>query len=392
MSIPSQTGTIRLCRIATVPVHITMLLRSQIRYIIEAGIDLTVVSSPGIELEEIAHSLLVRCCTVPMVRRPHPIRDLLALFRLVRFLKRERFDIVHSSTPKAGLLAAIAGVIVQVPVRIHTYTGQPWSELHGPTRWVARESDRLIALLNTHVYADSISQRDFLVGEGLVDSNKISVLGAGSISGVDLQKFDPIAGNIKRTVMRKKLGISESSVVVIFVGRVTKDKGIVELVSAFHLLCERVDDIHLLLVGQLEPERDPLPPRILAEISLNPKIHSTGFVSDPESYLAIADIFCLPSYREGFGSVVIEAGAMNLPTVATGIIGLVDAVVGGETGLLVPPKDIPALTEALLQLVQSPDMRHRMGKAAHRRTIELFDATQVNKMVVDEYFRLLRKA
>lgn len=389
MSLPLANRPVRLCRIATVPVHITMLLLQQLRDIIKAGLDVIVVSSPGPELDEIAASLGVRCYPIPMMRLPHPGHDLISLNRLVRFLRFEQFDIVHSSTPKAGLLAALAGSLVRVPVRIHSFTGQPWVEQSGILRWAARESDRLIARLDTHTYADSASQRDFLVEEGLVKANKISVLGEGSISGVDLQRFDPVSKPAKREAIRKQLDILETSLVIVFVGRVTKDKGIVELVASMRDLWKQYDDLHLLLVGQFEPERDPLPQETLDEIAANPKIHSMGFVYDPENYMAAADIFCLPSYREGFGGVVIEAGAMNLPTVATHITGLVDAVVEGETGILVPPKNVPALVEALLMLIRSPELRQQMGATAFRRSHTYFDASVVNKMVVNEYHRLV---
>jgi glycosyltransferase involved in cell wall biosynthesis len=388
----SVNRPVRLCRIATVPVHITMLLRRQLRDIVQAGLDVTVVSSPGPVLDEIAASLGIRCYSIPMMRSPHPGRDLISLSRLIRFLRFERFDIVHSSSPKAGLLAALAGSLVRVPVRIHTFTGQPWVERSGIVRWAARESDRLIARLDTHTYADSDSQRNFLIAEGLVEANKISVLGAGSISGVDLQRFNLVSKPARREAIRMRLDIPETSLVIAFVGRVTKDKGIVELIAAMRDLWKRHDDLHLLLVGQFEPERDPLPAETLDEIAANPKIHSMGFVYDPENYMAAADIFCLPSYREGFGGVVIEAGAMNLPAVATRITGLVDAVVEGETGILVPPKNIPALVEALFTLIRSPELRQEMGARAVRRSNTHFDASVVNKLVVDEYCRLVGTA
>jgi len=326
------------------------------------------------------------------MRAPHPIQDLLSLVRIARFLQMEQFDIVHSSTPKAGLLAALAGLMVGVPVRLHTFTGQPWIEQAGFVRWAGRESDRLVARLDTHTYADSASQRQFLIAEGLVKAEKISVLGAGSISGVELQKFDLSAKPAKRHKIRKRLGIPDGSLVVVFVGRVTKDKGIVELLASMREIWSQYQDIHLLLVGQFEPERDPLPPEALDEIRSNSRIHSVGFVYDPEDFVAAADIFCLPSYREGFGRVVIEAGAMELPTLATRVTGLVDSVVDGETGILVPPKDVPSLVEGLLALITSPELRKRMGSAASFRSRTFFDGSIVNKMVIDEYYRLAARA
>ncbi len=383
---------LRLCRIVTVPITFATLLYQQIGCIANAGIDLTVVSSPGEELIQLGHAFPVRCCAIPIARKLTPARDLISLIALTRFLLREQFDVVHSSTPKAGLLTALAGRMARIPIRIHTYTGQPWVELHGSTRWLVRESDRLIGLLNTCTYADSASQRDFLIAEGLVTSRRISVLGAGSISGVDLRRFNPGALAGARSDIRCQLGIAPQALVIVFVGRVIKDKGVIELTTAFRTLSQKWNDIHLLLVGPQEPERDPLPPETLAEFSTNAQIHCVGFASRPEKYLAAADIFCLPSYREGFGSVIIEAGAMSLPSVATRVTGVVDAVVEGETGLLVPAKDALALAHALQRLAESPEMRRRMGPAARRRAIQQFDAEQVNQAVVDEYLRLAQAA
>ena len=380
----------KLCRIATVPVHFAMLLRQQLKSIKEAGIDVTIVSTPGPLLDELSSSIGVRCFPIPIMRTPNPIQDLISLFKFIDFLKAEKFDIIHSSTPKAGLIGAIGGFLTQTPIRIHTYTGQPWVELSGAVRFAARESDRLIAILDTITYADSISQRNFLVNEGLVNPKKICVLGGGSISGVDLERFSLASKPCHRMNVRSELKISESAIVIVFVGRVTKDKGIIELIESMKVLLEKNNDLHLLLVGQFEPERDPLPSNILNEISINPNIHSMGFVNDPERYLSAADIFCLPSYREGFGSVVIEAGAMELPTVATRITGLIDAVVDGETGILVSPKNKTELEGALLTLIRSPELRKKMGEKAMIRSYAYFEASFVNNLVIEEYFRLTK--
>lgn len=383
---------LKVCRIVTVPFVFRTWLYRQLEDVVANDIDLTLISSPGPELEEICRDLPVQCCTLPIVRKPDPWRDVYCVVLLTRLLRREHFDVVHSSTPKAGLLASVAGALARVPVRIHTYTGQPWIELRGPLRMLARECDRLIGRLNTRCYADSASQRDFLIAEGLIDRKKISLLGDGSIGGVDLRRFDPAVRNKVRAATRDRLGMTDSSLGLVFVGRVTKDKGITELVSAFRSISNYRDDLHLLLVGPFEPGLDPLPADTLGEISSNPRIHAVGFASKPEEYLAAGDIFCLPSYREGFGSVVIEAGAMELPSVATRITGVVDAVVDGETGILVPPKDAAALAGSLKELIESPETRYRMGQAARQRALKHFDSSVVNHAVIREYFRLMDEA
>lgn len=380
---------LRLCRIATVPWAFHTLLREQLRCIVASGLELTLVSSPGPELTSVAADVGATAVAIPMERAPAPGPDLRSLYRLERFFAHHRFDLVHSTSPKAGLLTALAATLARIPVRLHTFTGQPWVELHGLKRQIPRNCDRLTAALSTQVYADSPSQRDFLVAEGLVAAEKISVVGPGSIAGVELNRFSRAAWDndaVQKT--RQELGIPRDATVIIFVGRVTRDKGVVELVSAFRDLAPADPALHLVLVGPLEPERDPLPATVLDLMRCHDRIRVTGFSAEPEKFLAAADIFCLPSYREGFGTVALEAAALGLPTVVTRIVGLVDAVESDVTGLTVPPKDAVALAAALRTLAASPARRAALGEAGRQRVHRLFDAGSINRGVVAEYFRL----
>jgi glycosyltransferase involved in cell wall biosynthesis len=383
----------RLCRTVSVPTTFATLLRRQIAVVAANNIVVTLVSSAGGELESISHENSMTSFPVPMARAITPFRDLRSLLRLYRYFRCARFDIVHSSTPKAGLLTALASWCARVPIRLHTYTGQPWVEMRGLKRFLARSSDKLVGTLTTGCYADSASQRRFLIENKIVDISKIAVLASGSLSGVDLDRFDPkIWRNARSAETRAELGISTNALALLFLGRITRDKGIVELYEAFCGLQVPGRDIELILVGPFEPERDPLPPATLAGLSRHAKIHMVGFTPCPERYLGVADIFCLPSYREGFGSAVIEAAAMGVPAVATSVVGLVDAVVPGETGLLVPPKDAAALRIALTSLLVDSRLRQRLGNSAQIRARLLFDAAKVNQAVADEYWRLYRRA
>jgi len=328
-----------------------------------------------------------------MERKPAPLTDLRSLVKVVRFLCQNRFDIVHSSTPKAGFLTALAGGLARVPIRIHTFTGQPWVELAGFKRRIPRECERIIGKLVTQCYADSASQREFLISEGLVAPGKIAVIGAGSISGVDLQRFSlgRWGGDAARQT-RYELGIPADALVIVFVGRVTKDKGIVELLAAFEIMANSNPTVHLLLVGPFEPDQDPLPAETLRRLRSHPRVHAVGNTEKPEKFFATGDIFCLPSYREGFGSVVIEAGAMELPAVVTRVTGLVDGVVNGVTGLIVPPKDVNLLVDALHKLAGSKELRRSLGQAGRERAARIFDARIINEAVVAEYFRLAHRS
>ena len=386
-------GRLRLCRIVTVPQTHQLILSEQLRCITAHGIELTLLSSPGPELHCVARAAGAQAVGIAMTRQPAPLSDLLSLLKLTHFLGHNRFDIVHSSTPKAGLLTALAGVLARVPSRVHTFTGQPWVELAGLKRRIPRECDRITAKLATQCYADSSSQRDFLVAEGLVVPGKIAVIGAGSISGVDLHRFSLTTwGGDTARQTRRELGIPSDALVVVFVGRVTKDKGIVELLGAFELVAKSNPAVHLLLVGPFEPERDPLPAETLERLKSHPRVHGVGFHDTPEKFLAAADIFCLPSYREGFPNVVIQAAAMELPAVVTRAAGLIDTVVEGLTGLFVPPKNVEMLAQALRSLLASKELRHSLGQAARQRVGRSFDARVVNEAVVGEYFRLAHRA
>ena len=377
----------RIVRVATVPFFVLHHLEGQIRALVAAGHEVFVVTSPGEGAERIAAlGACVKLVAIP--REISPWADLVSLLALSRSLREIRPDLVHSNTPKAGLLAAIAGCWRGVPIRLHTFTGQAWVERKGPVRWLSRLADRVITGLNIRCYADSASQRDFLISEGIASGENLRVLGAGSLGGVDLKRFDIDRLRPAATELRAKLGIAAAAKVIVFVGRVTRDKGIVELVAAFG----RLENAALVLVGPFEPERDPLPAATRAEIERNPAIHAIGYDAHPERYLAFADLLCLPSYREGFGIVVIEAAALGVPCVGTRIVGLSDAVVDGKTGVLVPPKDMPALAGALDALLLDDALRAAMGVAARDRIVKDFDAEKLNAALLQEYAALASSA
>src|SRR5882672_496542 len=380
----------RIVRLATVPFFLLHHLRSQIDALVAAGHEVVLISSPidGADtLERIAH---VRFVPIDIPRGIAPLRDLAALVSMYRRFRSFRPDVVHSTTPKAGLLCALAAFLARVGVRLHTFTGQQWAELSGPVRWFSMASDWLIARLNTHCYADSPSQRDFLITEGLCRADAISVLESGSLAGVDLARFDPESLAERARGCRETLAIPHAARVVLFIGRVTRDKGLVELADAFFRVKASDPGVYLVVVGPTEPRRDPLPSALLQALDSDERIRMTGYDPEPEKYLAMADLLCLPSYREGFGNVVIEAGALGVPAVGTRINGLRDAVVDGVTGLLVPPKNTAALAGALANLLKDEPKRKQMGNAARERARNLFDSRIVNARLLEEYKRLLK--
>ena len=392
-SAPDQTALagVSIARVSTVPFFVVAQLKNQIRMLGQSGARVIVVASNEPELALLEGLDGVTCVPINIMRSISPLRDVVSLVRLFLFFKRERIQIAHSTTPKAGLLMAIAAWWATVPVRVHTFTGQPWVSMHGAKRWIARASDKLIGVLNTRCYADSNSQREFLIEQGIVPTDKLAVVGSGSLAGVDVQRFDLNRFSAdQRASTREALGIPSDVPVLLFVGRITVDKGVRELLRAFETLKAASNDAHLVFVGRFDEESGVAGAIKPDHIRRLPDTHLVGHTETPETYLAIADILCLPSYREGFGTVVIEAAAMGVPTVGTNIYGLSDAVVQGETGLLVPPHDPDQLADALRELLDDGELRSRMGGAAKQRALGVFDARMLNQQLAEEYCRLLR--
>ena len=381
---------IKICRTATVAYYMVAQLKRQAEYLRDNGMEVLLVSSDGPELSELAVGRGLEHSIIEIPRAISPWRDLRAFVRLLTLFLRHRFDIVHSTTPKAGLLTAVAARLAGIPVRLHTFTGQQWVTLSGPTRILSRFADKVIGALNTRCYADSSSQADFLIDEGIIPAHKIDVIGHGSLAGVDLERFDAAhISDTERSSMRHSLSIPPDAMVFVFIGRVTRDKGIRELLSSFSILQSEDYNAELLLIGPLDEECGGIGSISREEVERCPKVHYIGYVKNPEQYLAISDVMCLPSYREGFGTVVIEAAAMGVPTIGTRINGLTDAIADHESGILVPPRDTEALHDAMKEILENPDLLLRLKQSAKQRCERLFDAKTVNNLVYQEYERLL---
>jgi glycosyltransferase involved in cell wall biosynthesis len=325
----------------------------------------------------------VQVFPVAISRQIDPIADARSLLALMHLFRRESFDVVHSITPKAGLLAMMAARLNGVPHRIHCFTGQVWATRSGMSRRILKFADRVTAANANHVICDSHSQREFLLGEQV--TARVDVLANGSISGVDVERFKPDAD--RRSEVRGRLGIPSDACTLLFVGRLNVDKGIRDLAQAFIRLARGHTNVWLLIVG---PDEAGMATEV--EAILEPARDRTrriDYTSTPEHYMAAADVFCLPSYREGFGSVVIEAAACGIPSVASRIYGLTDAVLDGRTGLLHAPGDIGDLTSCLERLLSDPALRRRFGTAALQRAREKFAHPIVVEALAAYYQRIL---
>ena len=380
---------LRIARVSTIAFSTLTQLCPQLEAIHRAGGQVTVVSSPDPLSQELQKLPYCEFEPLYIARKINFFADLISLFRLWRFFRKQRFDIVHSITPKAGFLCAIAAKMAGVPIRLHTYTGQPWVTMSGLKRRIVRSCDKLISRLNTQCYTDSFTQRDFLIENKIIALDKIKVLGSGSLAGIDLRRFSPThySADAKQAIKRA-LNIKPGTRVLLFVGRITEDKGIDELFKAFNNVLAVHRDTILLVVGPFETDIEPNIRTKARQLGGN-QIIFTGFCQQPEHYMSIADILCIPSYREGFGTVVIEAGAMGVPAIGTRIYGLTDAIVDGVTGLLVEPKNVLQLNHALNQLLDDEVLRHDLGHNAQLRAVQEFDSDRCGQLLVLDYIRLL---
>ena len=309
--------------------------------------------------------------------------DLMCLFKLIHIFHRQRFAAVHSLMPKSGLLAMLAAWLVRVPLRIHTFTGQVWATKVGFKRFLLMQSDYLIASLSTNNIVDSPSQRQFLLDNKVITLAKSMVFSKGSVSGVDTARFKP---NLQSKIdIRQQLRISDDAIIFLFIGRLNKDKGVLDLAHAFDQLDIKM--MHLVFAGSDEQNMQA---EIMNIVGINSKnIRFVGHTKIPEAYMAAADVLCLPSYREGFGSVVIEAAAVGIPAVASRIYGITDAVVDRETGLMHAPKDIEAIKQCMQTLIDNKPLRLKLGKQARARAIKDFDSNAVSQEWLKFYFENL---
>ncbi|MDT8376827.1 MAG: glycosyltransferase family 4 protein [Mariprofundaceae bacterium] len=327
------------------------------------------------------NGLPVKVIPLAIERAINPVADIRALYRLCRLFRRQQFDLVHSVTPKAGLLAMLAGRIAGVRFRMHTFTGQVWATRHGLSRLLLKSMDRLLAWSATHLLADSASQRQFLIDQKVTAAQKLSVLAGGSISGVDTGRFRPDRG--VRSEVRKQLAIADDDVVLLFLGRLNRDKGVADLAAAFASVAATASRLHLLLTG---PDEGGLKEEVkTVAAAYGERIHFIDYTDRPESFFAAADIFCLPSYREGFGSVIIEAAACGVPAIGSNIYGISDAICDGETGLLFEAGSVDELSRAIERMVSDPEQRRAMGEAALKRARNLFPTKRLVQAWLDYY-------
>ena len=384
----------KLIRITTVPLSLKVLLKGQLRFMASNGFDVKGVSSEGEELREVHENEGIAVEAITMSRKITPFQDLKSLWEMWNFLRKEKPQIVHTHTPKAGIIGMLAARLAGVPHRLHTVAGLPLMEATGTKRKILNFVEKLTYSSATRVYPNSKGLYDFILQNNFTQSNKLKIIANGSSNGINTTFFSPAqVSEIEKVALREKLNIHSDDFVFVFVGRIVSDKGINELIKAFSEL-QTVENkpagIKLLLVGGLENDLDPLNPETLAEINQNKDIISVGFQQDVRSFFAIADALVFPSYREGFPNVVMQAGAMGLPSIVSDINGCNEIIIEGENGLIIPSKNVEKLKEKMLTLAKDKNLYTKL-KGNSRRMIEnRYEQSVVWNALLEEYEGLLQ--
>jgi Glycosyltransferase len=378
-----------------VPISFKVLLKGQLRFMTSNGFDVKGVSSEGEELREIHENEGIVMEAINMSRKITPFQDLKSLWEMWNFLRKEKPQIVHTHTPKAGIIGMLAARLAGVPHRLHTVAGLPLMEATGIKRKILNFVEKLTYSSATRVYPNSKGLYDFILQNNFTQSNKLKIIANGSSNGINTTFFSPEqVSETEKAALREKLNIQPDDFVFVFVGRIVSDKGINELIKAFSELQtaenNQLTGIKLLLVGGLESDLDPLNPETLAEINQNRDIISVGFQQDVRPFFAISDALAFPSYREGFPNVVMQAGSMGLPSIVSDINGCNEIIVEGENGLIIPPKNVEKLKEKMLTLARDKNLYTKLKENSRRMIENRYEQSVVWKALLEEYEGLLQ--
>jgi glycosyltransferase involved in cell wall biosynthesis len=374
-----------LIRITTVPLSLDKLLEGQLRFM-NAFYNVIAVSSEKDYLERIGKREDVETFHIEMTRKITPIHDLISVVKMYFFLKKTKPFIVHTHTPKAGIVGMLAAKLARVPIRLHTVAGLPLMETTGTKRKVLDWVEKQTYSCATKVYPNSKALRDIINQNNYCSSDKLHVIANGSTNGIDTTHFDASLFSEEETsYLKKKLGILPTDFVFIFVGRIVADKGINELLAAFSQLNKEVNKVKLLLVGPLEQDLNPLSFETITQIDNNSNVISVGYQNDVRQYFAISNCLVFPSYREGFPNVVMQAGAMNLPSIVTNINGCNEIIIDNQNGLLIPVKDGNAVLQAIKKIHSDSDLCKKLQQNARQLIVSRYEQHVVWNAILEEY-------
>ena len=375
----------KLIRITTVPLSLDKLLSGQLQYM-NNFYELTAVSSDNEYLKKIGLRENVKTFPIEMSRKITPIKDLIAVFRMFLFLRKQKPLIIHSHTPKAGILGMVAAKCAGVPIRLHTVAGLPLMETTGFKRFILEKVEKLTYQCATKVYPNSTGLYNFILENKFTEQKKIKIIGNGSSNGINTEHFSPNQVSMhQQHDLKTELGIVGTDFVFIFVGRLVGDKGINELVQAFKKAIEQNSNIKLILVGMQEQDLDPLENQTQEEINNNKNILFVGYQDDIRPYLAISKALVFASYREGFPNVVLQAGAMGLPSIVTDINGCNEIIINDQNGIIIPVKNSEAIEKAVRTIVEDNDFYSSLQSNARKMITTRYEQQVVWEAILEEY-------
>ena len=381
----------KILRITTVPVSLKYLLKGQFAFIQKNGFSIQIASSDGPEAYEVAIDEGVKFISIPLTRTISPIKDIYAVYRLYRYIKTENFDIIHSHTPKAGVVAMLAAWFARTPVRMHTVAGLPLMVATGFKKRILTIVEKMTYAFATNVYPNSTGLLNYILDEFKPNhSEKFKVLANGSSNGIDMNFFKPNATLLSEaTEIRKQLKIPRESKVGIFVGRVVKDKGVEELIRVVVDIFKRNDHFNLIIVGPYEQELDPIAPEIIQQIESHPRIHAVGFQLNVRSYFLASDFLIFPSHREGFPNAVLQSMAMERPAIVSNINGCNEIIMDNFNGLIFEPRDEFDLKSKVEIMINDNKEFERLKSNTRNDLMNRFSQEVVWQAILDEYRTLL---
>lgn len=376
----------KLIRITTVSKSLKRLLKGQLNYMNTHGFEVIGISSPDEFLPEVQKVEKIQTYGVSMQRGIAPLHDLKSLWKLYKILKKEKPQIVHTHTPKAGTVGILAAYLAGVPIRLHTVAGLPLMEAKGFKRKILNTVEKITYKFATKVYPNSVNLKQFIMEEKLCHPSKLKVIGDGSSNGIDTTEFDPASVSEEtKTNLKNSLGIKETHFVYLYVGRLVQDKGVNELITAFVNLAENNPEMQLILLGNNDDNSDPLTQETLFQIENHPQIHAVGYKNNVEEFFAISDVFTFPSYREGFPNVVLQAAAMQVCAIVTNINGSNEIINDAENGFVIPVKDAVILAEKMMWCFKNQDKSKEMGVKSRKIILKKFERTHLWSLIKKEY-------
>lgn len=379
----------KLIRVTTVPQSLQILLKGQLRFM-NNYFQVIAISSPGLSLQKVGENEEVKVVSLKMTRVISPIKDLKALFQLILLFIKERPDIVHTHTPKAGILGMLAAYMTGVPHRLHTVAGLPLLETKENRRRLLDFVEKVTYACATRIYPNSFGLLDIILANKYTKKDKLKVIGNGSSNGIDTLEFDPGSVSVETCQnLREGLGIERNDFIFLFVGRVVSHKGINELVQAFIYVNRNYPESHLIIVGAGESCLDPLDPEINKLMLEHRHIHALGYQSKVVNYFALADVLVFPSYREGFPNVVMQAASMQLNCIVSNVNGCNEIIKDGENGWVVPPKNVDKLRERMEWCIDHKDQSRQMGLKGRNFMQTYFERRFVWNEILSEYRSVL---